>query len=379
MAIDENKFKNIKQGNHHIMQKILSDIGFSIVICTHNGLSRLDPTLTQIAALKIPAGYAVEVVLVDNASTDGTAAFTEQVWQKIGASFPLHVIYEGRPGKGYAVETGFDAANYSLLLTVDDDNWLDNYYLIKSVELLNTYPDVGALQGTSEAVLETPAPAWFSDPRMAKQLVVGGQQEHSGYLPADQFHVWGAGLVTYRQDWLTLRELGFSFLTSKVPGKAAGEDSELGLGLWLLGRRIYYSEELRFKHFMPAGRLEWAKLRQNFRVFGYVSYYFGLYAAVIAALQRGEEPNAKVVRNSVLSGAWQQLRLMTAKQHLAYWVKPQEQYYQLLLAEYYNRLYWLHKLTPTLPSDLCQIRRWVEPLLQAQAVQASEAKLSGSV
>lgn len=338
--------------------------GFSIILCTYNGKARLGPTLAHIAVLALPNNFELELLVVDNTSVDGTSVFTTEYWRQLGNPFPLTVLSEPRPGKGYAVETGFDAARYSHLLTVDDDNWLDSEYLVKAAELLATHPDVGLLQGTSEAVFETPPPAWFDDPRMAKQLVVGGQQDHSGYLPAEQFHVWGAGLVVYRQDWLKLRQLGFSFLTSKVPGKAAGEDSELGLGLWLLGRRIYYSTELKFKHFMPAGRLEWAKIKQNFKVFGYVSYYFGLYAAVIAAVRRGEEPTVAAVRKAVLHGALRQLWLLTAKQHLAFWIKPQEQYYQLLLAEYYARLYWLRKLAASAPADIHKIEQWVVPVLQ---------------
>jgi glycosyltransferase involved in cell wall biosynthesis len=345
--------------------------GFSIILCTYNGEKRLTPTLSHIAALSIPAGYALELILVDNASTDATKLSTGETWEKLGNPFSFIVIAESRPGKGYAVEAGYDAAKYSLILTVDDDNWLDSQYLVKAVELLATHPDVGLLQGTSEPVFETPPPAWFDDPRMAKQLVVGGQLNQTGYMPADQFHVWGAGLVIYRQDWLTLRELGFSFLTSKVPGKAAGEDSEMGLGLWLLGRRTYYSSELKFKHFMPAGRLEWAKIRQNFRVFGYVSYYFGLYSAIIEATRRGKKPTPSFIKKALLSGLISQFKLLTAKQHLAFWLKPQEEYYQLLLAEYYSRLYWLRKLAPSLPADISKIEKWMLPVLQKYGLPAS--------
>jgi glycosyltransferase involved in cell wall biosynthesis len=341
--------------------------GFSLVICAYNAGNRLLQTLDHLAKLNIPAEYAAELLVVDNASIDDTGNTAAAVWQALGAPYAITILSEPRPGKGYAVETGYDAARYSHILTVDDDNWLDSQYLMKAVELLTAHPDVGLLQGTSEPVFETPPPAWFDDPRMAKQLVVGGQLNQTGYMPADQFHVWGAGLVIYRQDWLTLRQLGFSFLTSKVPGKAAGEDSELGLGLWLLGRRAYYSSELKFKHFMPTGRLEWAKIRQNFETFGYVSYYFSLYAAVIESLKKGEKPRAAVLRKSILSGIIQQFKLLTLKQHIAFRLKPREEYYQLLLTEFYARLNWLFKLNSSLLSDVAKIEQWVVPVLSKKA------------
>jgi len=344
--------------------------GFSLVICAYNASTRLVQTLDHLAKLTIPAGYAAELLIVDNASSDNTGNAAVAIWQALNTPFAITILPEPRPGKGYAVETGYDAAKYSHILTVDDDNWLDSQYLVKAVELLAAHPDVGLLQGTSEPVFETPPPAWFDDPRMAKQLVVGGQLDQTGYLPADQFHVWGAGLVIYRQDWLTLRQFGFSFLTSKVPGKAAGEDSELGLGLWLLGRRTYYSSELKFKHFMPAGRLEWAKIRENFKVFGYVSYYFGLYSAIIEARRRGEKPTPFFIRKALLKGLTSQFKLLTPKQHLAFWLKPQEEYYQLLLAEYYSRLYWIRKLTASLPADVAKIEKWLLPVLQEHVLPA---------
>lgn len=337
--------------------------GFSIVVCTHNGKARLLPTLEHLAALAVPAGHRVELLLLDNASTDGTAMFASAAWLQLGAPYPLRLLEEKRPGKGFAVETGYDAAAYSCILTVDDDNWLDAHYLTKAVALFAAHPEVSILQGFSEAVFETAPPAWFADPRMAKQLVVGGQYNESGHFPEGHFHVWGAGLVIYREDWLKLRRGGFSFLTSKILGKAAGEDSELGLGLSLLGRRAYYSSELKFKHFMPAGRLEWGKIKQNFDTFGYVSYYFSLYAAVIQALEAGKRLRTQSARTFILKGLLKQFNLLTAKQHAAFWVMPREEYYQLLLSEYYSRLQWVFKLSASLRQDIETIEKWVAPLI----------------
>ena len=326
-------------------------------------MGRLEATLNHIAGLNVPQGYTVELLLVDNASTDNTSSFAATIWDELRVPFSLRILKENRPGKGFAIETGYDAAKYSYILTVDDDNWLDKQYLSKAVELFTTYPDISVLQGCSEAVFEADPPSWFADPRMAKQLVVGGPIDEPGYFPEGHYHIWGAGLVIHQKSWLELRQRGFSFLTSKVPGKAAGEDSELGLGLSLLGQKFYYSPELKFEHFMPASRLTWEKLKQNFDTFGYVSYYFGLYAAVLEALRNGKQLNALSITKSVLGGLIKQLRLMTVKQHAAFWIKPQEEYYQLLLTEYYSRLKWLLKLSVRWQQDASIIEKWAGPLV----------------
>ena len=120
--------------------------GFSLIICTHNGASKLEPTLKHIAVLKIPKNCPVELILVINASTDNTEEYSKQVWNDSKAPFSLGIINESRAGKGYATETGYDAAQYAYIITVDDDNWLQEDYLINALELIQQYPDVGIFQ-----------------------------------------------------------------------------------------------------------------------------------------------------------------------------------------------------------------------------------------
>ena len=173
------------------------------------------PTLEHLAALTIPAGNRLEVILVDNASTDDSGAVATRCWHTLGEPFPLMVLLENRPGKGYAIETGYDAAQHTHILTVDDDNWLAANYLVVAQRLLHQHPDVGVLQGRNTAVFESPPPAWLAG--FEYTLVIGSPVKECGYFARDNFRVWGAGMVIERASWLTLRKLGFAFLTSKVP------------------------------------------------------------------------------------------------------------------------------------------------------------------
>ncbi len=126
--------------------------GFSIVICSYNGVTRLKPTLSHIAALKVPQGKGIELILVNNASADRTESFVKNVWGEFNQPFPLTVLYESRPGKGYAVETGYDAAKYELIVTVDDDNWLKDDYLLQANQQYVENPSL-VLLGGEEALL----------------------------------------------------------------------------------------------------------------------------------------------------------------------------------------------------------------------------------
>ena len=64
------------------------DKGISIILCTYNGKSRLEPTLRHLALQRhnIPC----ELIVVDNASVDGTKEFADTWWHKNGTKNILY-------------------------------------------------------------------------------------------------------------------------------------------------------------------------------------------------------------------------------------------------------------------------------------------------
>src|SRR6266516_3860790 len=81
-------------------------LGVSVVICCHNSAQRLAKPLAHLAVQQVPQGIPWEVILIDNASTDGTADFATAHWPAT-ASAPLRVISEPRLGLTHARECGF--------------------------------------------------------------------------------------------------------------------------------------------------------------------------------------------------------------------------------------------------------------------------------
>jgi len=79
----------------------------SVVIPCHNEEEGIRAVLAQMPAM------VDEVVVVDNASTDRTAA----VARELGA----RVVYEGRKGYGRAYKTGFASARGDIIVTMDGD------------------------------------------------------------------------------------------------------------------------------------------------------------------------------------------------------------------------------------------------------------------
>jgi len=249
--------------------------GISIVICTYNGASRLPKTLTYLARQTGISDLKVEVIIVDNNSSDDTKVVANQIWTNQKAPFKLIILDENRPGKGYALETGFDAAQYSYLITVDDDNWLEENYLNRAFEIMHNKLDVGLAGGKGIAVFEGKQPEWFSI--YAQSYAVGKPLPQTGYYTNDKSLVWGAGMIVRKQIWTDLRKVGFSFFTSKGKGKAVGEDSELSLIVKYLGYRHYFDDRLIFYHFMPANRINWQNHITMVEGFAKTSIFIRLY------------------------------------------------------------------------------------------------------
>jgi dolichyl-phosphate beta-glucosyltransferase len=90
----------------------------SIVIPAYNEALRLPRTLAQVLEFARTQPFAVEVLLVDNASSDETRAIAEAA---TGASPFLRVLGESVRGKGAAVRTGALAATGEWVFFADAD------------------------------------------------------------------------------------------------------------------------------------------------------------------------------------------------------------------------------------------------------------------
>jgi glycosyltransferase involved in cell wall biosynthesis len=109
----------------------MADISHSIIICTCNRAASLKQTLNALGKVKIPEGCAVEVVIIDNASTDGTAAAVKSAGVE-----NLQIVYHFEPGKGKsnALNSALVIARGETLVFTDDDvmpseDWLEQISL----------------------------------------------------------------------------------------------------------------------------------------------------------------------------------------------------------------------------------------------------------
>lgn len=120
----------------------------SIAICCYNSASRIGPTLGALAGLESPR-RAVELLLIDNCSTDETASLAKSEWDGLGCSWPLQIASAAPAGLSHARVRAIQEARGDLIIFCDDDNLLKPNYLIEAEAIMDATHQVDCLGGQS--------------------------------------------------------------------------------------------------------------------------------------------------------------------------------------------------------------------------------------
>ena len=230
--------------------------GITILICTYNGKDNLPKTLEGLAKLVIDKIPFIKLILVDNASNDGTSKFVNQTWIKLGSPFELEIIHEVQPGKIHAQTTGLNNVQTLYTLICDDDNELFSDYLKNGYELLQSNSKIGALGGRGIVQSDVEIPEWFES--MAYMYACAPQAKKTGDVRPERNVIYGAGMFLYMAAYHKAMEAGFQVLLPSRIGKSVvtgAEDGELCWWLRFCGYEIWYAENLLFNHHLRPSRL----------------------------------------------------------------------------------------------------------------------------
>ncbi|CAN5676554.1 hypothetical protein BH10CYA1_BH10CYA1_55340 [soil metagenome] len=251
-------------------------LAVSCVICTHNGVDRIVPTLLSLQKQQFISDIDWEVLIVDNRSSDDLLQVIDNVWKGNEITL-LRVVREEQLGLAHARHRAFKEARYPVVSFIDDDVRVDQTWVQNVSNLMTLNTTCGAMGGFGIAVFGATPPLWFE--RHRERYVVGPQGQAVGDVTETERTLWGAGLTVRMEAINKLIDEGFQQLLVGRHGDAlsCGEDTELSLALRLAGWGIFYEPSLTYEHALPAVRMQWGFLRRWYRGFGAASLSFDPY------------------------------------------------------------------------------------------------------
>ncbi|RJQ44869.1 MAG: glycosyltransferase family 2 protein [Gaiellales bacterium] len=170
----------------------------SILVAAYNEEANLPETLRGIESQDYPAD--IEVIIVDDGSTDGTLNYLRSV-QRPG----LQVISIPHQGKAAALNAGLEAVSHRVLITIDADTFLYRQALRRIVARLLEKPEHAAVAGSvlvknSRESLLTRLQEW--DYFLAINAVKRQQGMYRGTLVAQgAFSAFRTGVVRAARGW----------------------------------------------------------------------------------------------------------------------------------------------------------------------------------
>ena len=142
----------------------------SVVICTWNRASQLRETLDSLLNQRGVDASRVEVIVVDNNSTDSTRDIIERSCQSWTLG-QLHYVFEPRQGKQFALNQGYKFATAPVVAFTDDDIIFPPQWLARIMVL---FSEQGTDLAGGKTLIKWPAqgrPVWYSDDM---QAILGG-------------------------------------------------------------------------------------------------------------------------------------------------------------------------------------------------------------
>lgn len=189
-----------------------------------------------------------ELIVVDNASSDGTVRWLETLTHKEGNRTGLKII-KNKENVGFskAVNQGLAVANGDYVFLLNNDLLVSEYWLSTLIGHLETLPNAGAVGGMGRAI--------------------GGKQDYAaiyGQLPYEDVN----GFIDFSQkvyyknkgNYTETKILSGSCMLIKADlfrnlggldegCKMGADDADLSIQLRLKGYRLYVAEDIFFHHY----------------------------------------------------------------------------------------------------------------------------------
>jgi cellulose synthase/poly-beta-1,6-N-acetylglucosamine synthase-like glycosyltransferase len=169
-----------------------------------------------------------EVIVVDDGSTDDTAAIARSIAMEPGLLGRLTVISKANGGKASALNHGILEAGGEIIVTVDSDSVLEADALEHLIRPFAD-PSVGAVGGN----VRVAQPRGFLGHHQMVEYVVGLMLQRSAFADIDAMQVMSGAIGAFRHD--VLQSVG-GYSSDTVT-----EDFDITLAVWKTGYRVVFN------------------------------------------------------------------------------------------------------------------------------------------
>lgn len=236
----------------------------TVILCTYNRCQSLRTALNSTAALVLPESVEWEILVVDNNSKDQTRDTVQDFCARYPGRF--RYVFEPRPGKSNALNTGLRESHADVFAFLDDDIEVDPHWLHNLTAALHN----GAWAGAAGRIIpqwSCPPPRWLApDSRYAAgPLVSFHPSTEAGQLNTGPI---GTNMAFHRE----MFEKYGGFRTDLGPcpdaeissdqqrsafdaSKGKNEDSEFGDRLLAAGEPLRYEPSALVYHPVSENRL----------------------------------------------------------------------------------------------------------------------------
>ena len=225
-----------------------------VLISTYNREALLARTLDSLASTRVAPGVSWEVIVVDNNCTDRTRDVVESRIGRFPA--PLRRIFEGRPGKSHAINTGIQSSSAAVFAFTDDDVLIPPEWLEAAVTPLLERPEIAYTGGPVRPLWERPAPDWIQgDPgRLFGPIALLDYGSDEFIFEERQRIAMGVNMAVRRA--LIDAVGGFHPNLGRSGSSLRGqEQAEFFFRTRAAGARGLYAPRMELRHHVPASRM----------------------------------------------------------------------------------------------------------------------------
>jgi glycosyltransferase involved in cell wall biosynthesis len=228
----------------------------SIVICTYNRGESLQETLENLDHGLIVPNTPLEIIVVDNNSSDNTRDLVNQHLRK--ARIETRYIFEKRQGKSYALNRGVNEAKGDIVCFTDDDVLVRRDWIIN---IMKVFDETGCacVGGKILLRLGKTRPEWLGD-KMMEQFGLLDLGNDLLFLKTPK--LYGANIAVRKS---VFRDHGYFDVNLGPKAEKMHDSEDISFINKLIrgGEKVLYSPDVVIEHVVPAKHIEKSYFRKR--------------------------------------------------------------------------------------------------------------------